>query len=324
MKKNRERIDGDFGEAGAVFRRVAQAGLVGLDLKAIDLRRGGRGGVLADDVAAGEERVVARLRFLRAGHGADAALREKIAEAARAAEERRGAAADTGGEIAERAEPDEFGGVERFVRLVELLRVERIAELDACDRVRVPVHVDEKCEAVLRGGGAGGGFDKGVKLPPRFLGDGAALRGFDELAVRVELAAVELARDEVRAAAGARKKFVGDGAGEFLRVQIHVGHALRAVGNRLGAETSAVGRSEDDGQIAAVVFDEAVGAESDFGGQFFSGGGKRRRTAQRQDESGEVGACLQAMERDDGRNRRKQAPTLRAAGAGARPRWALR
>lgn len=67
-----EDVDGDAGEAGAIFGSIAHADAVGFDLQAVDFRRVGGGGVGADDVAAGEERIRVGLRLLGAGDGAEA------------------------------------------------------------------------------------------------------------------------------------------------------------------------------------------------------------------------------------------------------------
>ena len=89
---------------------------------------------------------------------------------------------------------------------------------------------------IVRGDGGGERRgDVGVEFAPRELGRGVALGGFLDLAVRIELLAMEMARDEMGAVAGAREQLVGDGARELLRVHIHVGHALLAIGQRIGA-----------------------------------------------------------------------------------------
>ena len=119
LDKQREDFGGDFGEVGMVGGGVTEADAVAFDLQAVDFWGVGRGGVLADNVAAGEERVVAGLRFLRAGDGAEAASREESAETARAADEGRRAAAEPSGEIAERGERDQARVVEGGVGLVE-------------------------------------------------------------------------------------------------------------------------------------------------------------------------------------------------------------
>ena len=71
--------------------------------------------------------------------------------------------------------------------------------------------------------------------------------------------------------AGAREKFVGDGAREFLRVGVHFRDAVGAARQRVGFEAAAVRRGEDDRQIAGDVFDVAPGAEGGLARIFFGG-----------------------------------------------------
>jgi hypothetical protein len=265
---------GDGGEAGAVGGGEADAVARALDLEAVDFR-GRAAGMTADGVAAGEERAVAGLRFAGARGGAEAAGGEEVAEAAGSAEEGGGAAAKAGVEIGERADGDEAGGVEGGVGGLELFGVEGVAEFEAVDGVGVAVEIDEEGEAVAGDGGGEGAFDGGVVFGPGAFGERVAAGGFFDFAVGVEFRAVEMARDDVEAMAGAREKRVGEGEGEFLSVEVAAECAAGAGGDRIGFEAAAVGRGDDEGEIADAVFDVAVGAEEGLAGGGSAAVGRR-------------------------------------------------
>jgi hypothetical protein len=307
-EEDSEDIGGDLGEAGAVGGGVAKAGVVSFDLDGVDLRRGG---VLADDIASAEKGILAGLRFLRAGDGADAVLREKIAEAARSANERGAAAAETRVQIAERAFLGEIGGVEGAVGLVELCGAETVAELEPRDPMAVSVHVDEEREAVPRDGGGEGGVDEVVKLAPGALAGWIAGGGFVDFAVGVEFAAVEKTDDEVRPVTSAREKFGGDGAGEFLSVEVDGAAGGRrwsvfgvvggegTIGKRVGAQGAAVWRGDHDRQIAGIVFDPAFGAETDIVGLEIGGRSAGRDEGKGEGDGAETGVQAEPMLRED-------------------------
>jgi hypothetical protein len=120
--------------------------------------------------------------------------------------------------------------------------------------------------------GASSALDEGVVFAPRFFGDGTARRGFHDLAVAVELAALQLADDEVRAMPGPRVKFLGDGARQFLGVGVALRDALCTLRDFFGRFASAVWRGDDDGQIARQVFDVVLFPEITASGLKLRGG----------------------------------------------------
>lgn len=255
------------GEAGAVFLGVADVheGELGLD--------GGHGmriveaGVDADYVAAAKKLGVANAGEIGRGPGGETGVGEKGAKAVGAAHEKGKRKVGAGdGEGAQGAEGDEFRVVERVIVLVEFLATEGVAKLDAGDGVAVTMDVHEEAATVVGDDGGSGGGDEAVELVPGLFGERIALGGLLDGAVDVELEAVEVAEDEMGAAAGEEGYLLGGGDGDLAGVAVGPARAVGAVANLVGGEVAAVSGDEDEREVAGPVFDVALAAEERFAG----------------------------------------------------------
>lgn len=136
----------------------------------------------------------------------------------------------------------EGGRFKRSKGQVEVRRRKEGPELKALNLVPVAMQVDVKPPIMACENRSNGGFCEGVELAPRAFSDGVSLSRLDDLAVRVELAAVKMNPNQMGACTRLSFDGVSHESGE--RVRGHVsnrGHIPRAVWKVTRQEGSPVG-----------------------------------------------------------------------------------